>query len=272
MWAAALGQTTREPGFRRGPTPLFTTCGFVAFEEGIRLSVIHYFRTADVFRARAATPIELGDHSFPVIFRPWLPNPGRGGRQGDSGTCWIEFPATGGDRRRGILTAGHAVQPEHAAMGTEVTLDVARAEPQGWLRLDSPIMDAAVIEVEHDQWRGTAEMPPSSVVGYKPVRLVAGSRSVEADIVEHSGFVGATIPGQFGAEPLTATRLFLNNHLSRGDSGCVGVDLEFERHQRAPITPPYLLYQGKYGAKSYEIGYGLMLEQARIVWGLNFHS
>jgi hypothetical protein len=234
--------------------------------------VIHYFRTADAFRTGAPKPIELSDHHFPVIFRPWLPDPGRGDRGSNAGTCWIEFPAADGERRRGILTAGHAVQPKHAALGTEVKLDVARAEPGGWLRLDSPIMDAAVIEVDHDKWGGTEEVHPSSVVGYKPVRLLAGSRSVEADIVEHSGFLGATIPGQFGAEPLTATRLFLNNHLSRGDSGCVGVDLEFQKHQHAPITPPYLLYQGKYGAKSYEIGYGLMLEQARIVWGLHFDS
>ena len=271
MWAAALGQEWRQRPVGGGPIPFLTTCGFVAFEQGVRLAVIQYFRLRDAFRIRSPKPIDLNGHSFHVIVRPWLPSPQQGNGRAGAGTCWIEFPFAIRGRGRGILTAGRAVLPKGATTDAEVTLRVVRQEPRGRLKFASPRMDAAVIEVDPSQWGGTEQVDPSPVVGYKPVRLLAGSRSVEADVIEHSGFVGAMIPGRLGDEPLTPVLLILNNHLSRGDSGCVGVDLEFEIHQHAPVTPPYLLYQGVYGGKSSVNGYGLMLEQTRIVWGLHFY-
>jgi len=132
-------------------------------------------------------------------------------------------------------------------------------------------MDAAVVEVAEDGWEGSSPVSPSRVVGFKPVRLLGAAGPVEADVIEHSGFVGGAIPGEPGVEPLAGLVLLLNNHLNHGDSGCIGLDLEFEHLQTGAATPPYLLYQGVYGTASGRNGYGLMLEQTRIVWGLEYY-
>jgi hypothetical protein len=249
-----------------------TTYGFVRFVgAGIRLSVIHYLRPFDAFRIRPPHPVDVDGQRFPVLVRPWLLSFQSGGQANRAGTCWVEFPATNGTRGRGILTASHTVRPKHAAIGASVKLDVAPPEPGGLLRLDSPQMDAAVVEVDVDQWRGARQVHPSRVVGFKPVRLLGAVGPVDADVIEHSGFLGGMIPGEPGAEPLARTVLILNRRLSRGDSGCMGLDLEFERYQETSVTPPYLLYQGVYGTRSGANGYGLMLEQTRIVWGLDFY-
>jgi hypothetical protein len=274
-WAAALQQAVGERPAPGGELPVLTTYGFVAFDNGVRLCVIHYLRLRAAFRARAPQPIELAGHRFAVIVRPWLVRAQRGSPGTASGTCWVKFPGNDGDPGHGILAAAHTVRPTDAADGDQVTLDAARAEPPGRLRHRSPKMDAAVIEVEPDRWEATDEVHISTVVGYKPVRLMGASGSVETDVVEHDGFAGATIPGQPGAEPRAPAQLILGAHLDRGDSGCLGLDLEFERldpSRQTPPTPPYLLYQGMTNLRWGGIGgYALMLEQARIVWGLDFY-
>jgi len=133
-----------------------------------------------------------------------------------------------------------------------------------------------MIEVEPDRWEATHEVRNSTVVGFKPVRLMGASGPVETDVVEHDGFAGATIPGQAGAEPRAPAQLILGARLERGDSGCLGLDLEFERFapsRQAPSAPPYLLYQGMTNLRWGGIGgYGLLLEQPRIVWDLTFYQ
>ena len=269
-WAAALEEAVLRNPDHSLPSVLITY-GFVRFDSGVRLSVIHYCRVRDAFLIRRLEPIELGGHSFPVIVRPWCLCPQQGPASAGAGTCWVEFAEGNGSRCRGILTASHTVRPKGAAPGAEVTLNVARPVPGGRLRLDSPQMDAAVIEVADDRWAGAHRVYASRVLGYKPVRLLGASRSVEADVVEHSGFVGGAIPGQLGVEPLTPTLLILNKRLNRGDSGCIGLDLEFAERETGSASPPYLLYQGIYATRSGANGYGLMLEQARIVWALDFY-
>ena len=271
-WTGVLERVVRRDAAQRRWTPAATTYGFVRIDGGIRLSVIHYFRPFDAFRVPGPDPIDVDGHRFPVIVRPWLPNPQRGGRILGEGTCWVEFGTPTGGRARGILTASHTVRPKRAPIGARVTLDVARDEPGGLLRFDSQQMDAAVIEVGADDWRAGREVHLSRVVGFKPVRLFGAAGWIDTDIVEHSGFVGGTIAGEAGLEPLTRTLLIFNKRLHHGDSGSVGLDLEFERDQAVPVTPPYLLYQGVYGTRSGANGYGLLLEQTRIVWGLEYYQ
>jgi len=271
-WTAVLERVVRKEAPPRRWTPVATTYGFVQVDGGVRLSVIQYFRVLGAFRVPRPDPIEIDGHRFPVIVRPWLPNPQQGGQMPGVGTCWVEFVTPSGARAPGILTASHTLRPARPSVGARVTLDVARDEPGGLLRFDSQQMDAAVIEVGPDEWRGKSPVYPSRVLGFKPVRLLGAPGWIDADVVEHSGFVGGTIAGESRKEPLARTLLIFNRHLHHGDSGCLGLDLEFERDQEVPVTPPYLLYQGVYGTRSGPCGYGLMLEQTRIVWGLKYYG
>jgi hypothetical protein len=84
--------------------------------------------------------------------------------------------------------------------------------------------------------------------------------------VEHEGFTGATIPSEPGKEPSNAVRLFFNNFGEPGDSGCLVLDLEFERQVGAR---PYLIYLGVQNHKLGGVqGYGLLIEQANKIWDL----
>lgn len=127
-------------------------------------------------------------------------------------------------------------------------------------------MDAAVVAVEEREWGRKVLTPHSTVVGYKPVRLITGHGSFDADIVEHSGFTGATIPGLPGEEPLTPVYMFLNKGLEHGDSGCLVLDMEFAEYGS---SRPYLIYLGVANHKVGGVeGYGLLIEQANIMWNL----
>jgi hypothetical protein len=128
-------------------------------------------------------------------------------------------------------------------------------------------MDAAVIAVDQNDWGKKVRVPHSTVVGYKPVRLITGHATVDADIVEHSGFTGGTIPGAPGQEPLNGAFMILNRGLESGDSGCLVVDREFERFNQQ--LPPYLIYLGVTNLKLGGVnGYGLLIEQASKIWNL----
>jgi len=264
-WAGALEHHLHEVAVKRVPRgTVLTTYGFVWIRGAIRLSVVHYLPLMTAFAARPQKAIRLGNWEFPVVIRPWLPVQHRGLSAYD-GNCWVKFVDDSGQRRPGVLTALHALEPRDAGLGIAVSVDVGRPVPPGVLRCSSAKMDAAVVEIEEHEWGSKVRAPHSTVVGYKPVRLMS-RRPVDADVVEHSGLMGATIPGQAGQEPLNAAYLILNGWAEPGDSGCLIVDLEFTRRGH---TPPYLLYLGVTGLKiGGKAGYGLLIEQANKVWDL----
>lgn len=269
IWSAALETQLRKVGAPTGT--VLTTFGFVRMEGEVRLAIVHYVRLRAAFAMSRPTAVELMGWRFPVVVRPWLASghdgaPRASVSRSPDGNCWVKFLGEGGDRRPGILTARHAIRPENARQLDSVVVDVARPVPRGRLQHESSKMDAAVIWIEESEWGSKTHTPHSKVVGYKPVRFVTGHGTTDADVVEHSGFLGATIPGQFGQEPLNGAFMILNKSLSYGDSGCLVVDLEFAAH----LAPrPYLIYLGatvlSWGGKA---GYALFIEQANRVWNL----
>jgi hypothetical protein len=272
-WAGALQRAfapieqslqLSHPGF------LQTTYGFAWVRERIRLSVIIYMKPIAAFRTRLPTKISVpGGGAFPVIVRPWLPLRQRAEGWDGEGSCWVRM-SSGKGTIGGILTAEHALQPRGASPGDSVQAMVSRPDPRGQLALSSSRMDAAVVEVDPGLWQGGHSVNVSSVPGFKPVRLLSASGPEEADVVEHSGLTGGTIPANPGREPRTPVHLILNRHLSAGDSGCLGLDLELGRFGD---PPPYLLCLGAQNFGFGGIGgYGLMLEQARRTWNLDFYA
>lgn len=265
VWAAALEAHLLRVRGSSPPRAVLTTYGFVRTDAGVRLAVIHYLRPWAAFAAVRQQPIEIMGWSFPVIIRPWLPTR-HGSTSRFDGNCWVKFLDDAGRRQPGILTARHALKPKGAKPRKRVRADVSRPAPRGSLYYQSGVMDAAVVAVEEREWGKKVLARHSTVVGYKPVRLVTGHGSVDADIVAHSGFTGATIPGLAGREPLNPVYMFLNKGLEHGDSGCLVLDLEFapDRSSR-----PYLIYLGVENLKLGGVqGYGLLIEQANRVWNL----
>ena len=256
LWAGALEEFLRHNASVIPRGTVMTTYGFVKLDRRIQLSVIQYVRPIDAFRQTRQPPIQVGDRSFPVVVRPWVAaqhsTPGEWG----IGNCYVAFN-NDSEPRLGVLTADHSVKPEDAQPGSDVTVSVNREPKSGVLRYRSKAMDAAVVEI--------GALPPKTqtvrnarVVGYKPVRLVTPRGSVEADVVEITGFVGATILGEPGREPGVAVKAVLNRALNHGDSGCLGLDLEFAQQPGDPL--PYLMYLGEmnlgHGGSS---GYALLL-------------
>ena len=106
--------------------------------------------------------------------------------------------------------------------------------------------------------------PHSKVPGYKPIRLVTGHGTVNATIVEITGFVRGTFGGQPGQEPLHPVQILFDKGFGPGDSGCLALDREIEPYG-AP--PPYLIYQGVENLGSGGVlGYGALIEQANRLW------
>lgn len=272
VWSHVLRQAIQRQESLAPPGTIRTTYGFVWLNGRLRLSVIHYLRPLAAFRAAPPRAIAIGHWTFPVVIRPWL-GVHHGDYAGRDGNCWVKFPKAQG-MGFGILTAGHAVVPPPGSTGStqigeKVCLDVGRPAPMGRLVLRSAIMDLAVVEVEGGLLGDRQPERPSTVVGYKPVRLLTARGPVDAQIVEHQGFTRGIFTGGPGQEPLTGAYVILNQGASPGDSGCLGLDREFAERN---FEPPYLLYLGitniGLGPRS---GYGILLDQPRKVWGLEFY-
>ncbi len=264
VWAAAL-ETVFLRGHRTAPRDIVvTTYGFVRVDGAIRMSVVHYLRPLSAYLARRQPPIFLGGWRFPVVIRPWLITRQAGVGVAD-GNCWVSF---GGDGR-GVLTAAHAV-PEGSRPRDRVSLSVSRSPASGVLRhmSDKTNMDAAVIEIDDDST--VTRVPNSSVIGFKPVQIVTGRGIVlDAQVLDRVGTVGPIIFAESGREPRYPAHLILNRHAFHGDSGCLIVDCEFARFGQEPL--PYMMYLGRMNLGWNDAaGFGLMLEQPRIVWNLEF--
>jgi hypothetical protein len=264
VWSAALETHLLRAGDARAPSAtVLTTYGFFRTPLGMRLGVIHYLQPS-AFSPAKLQPIEIMGWTFPVITRPWLPTQ-NGGPSRLDGNCWVKFADEKGEQKLGILTARHALKQGSAKRPSSVSFDVLRPKPpKGRVHRQSDKMDVALVAIDEDEWDGKVAAPHSRVVGFKPIRLITGHGTVDADIVEHQGFTFATIPSEPGKEPLNALYMFFNKSGEPGDSGCLVLDLEFA--QAGPR--PYLIYLGKYRAQSREVGYGLLIEQANKVWGL----
>jgi len=131
-------------------------------------------------------------------------------------------------------------------------------------------MDAAVIEVASTQTENIGSpIWSSSVIGFKPVRMITGrGLEVDAQVVERIGTVGPTIFAEPREEPPYPAHLVLDRYLDHGDSGCLIVDCEFAN--RSQELPPYMIYLGKMHLAWGLAGYGLMLEQPKTIWDLEF--
>lgn len=260
-WSAALARVDR----RRRPTrhPVLTTYGFVEGTRGVQLAVIRYLAPAAAFRHRERDRVVLDGESFPIVIRPWLFLP----HSADAlaAGCWTRLTDENGIQLTGLLTTLHALLPKGAQLGDRVRVDARRNEPDGVLRLMDPVMDAAVIVPDHPPARAMQPAPHSTTIGFKDVLLLTGRRDVEAKVIGHAG--QSIVIASRGA-PVSIPMVFtLNSTLQPGDSGCIALDLELGRHNSP--APPYLMYRGAVvaGTKKRE-GFGLMLEQPCITWGL----
>jgi len=261
-WASYLNEVAQnDKRFCIPSRKGITSFGFMSVAGGrLQLGVIVYLSPLRAFLAVAdrSFPVHIpfGDWRFPVIVRPWLPV--RHGSRLSFGNCWVRCP----QGQHGVLTARHAVRPKR--LGKSVSIDVERAPRRGQLLSSSVMMDAAVIALSINDWGGNKSVSPSSVIGYKPVRLLSMTGAKNGQVMEVSS---TTIWAERGREPLNGNILFFNPSLQPGDSGCLVLDCE---HQS---QPPYLMYLGKTtlnGGRSY--GYGVLLEQARLIWDLEFFT
>lgn len=223
----------------------------------VKLSVIHYLPLFFAFYAVAKQPseIEIEGWKFPIVIRPWRPI--KQSSTYSSGNCWIKFSG----QRVGILTAAHAVRPKRARPGSWVRIDVRRTPRRGRLIEKSEKMDAAIIELQREKWDAKVAAKPSSIIGYKQIRLLSSSGPRDCWITE---IKGRTIDGSPGEEPLEGYYIMFNQCLDRGDSGCVALDIEHDS------MPPYLMYLGVTNRGYGNQGYGLLLEQPRRIWDVKF--
>jgi hypothetical protein len=267
MWAAALELDVEHSRPRVPDHTLLTTYGFVRTQLGIRLGVIHYVRPLTAFRLTLPRPIELAGWRFPVVIRPRL-SLNDSGETPTDGNCWISYPTESG-RANGLLVPSHALRPKKADVGEKVAVGVARQLGSGELVRRSDKMDAAVVDVASPTWRGECSAPPSSVIGFKPVRIIIGrGLYLDARVDEIRGFVSGEWSGRPGVdEPSVAAEMLLSRSLQRGDSGCLIVDREF-----GDFGPglPYLMYLGRERIKKTTYGRGLFLAQPALIWDLQF--
>ena len=262
-WGAMLAKadgTTQAQLARRG---VVTVYGFARIRGCVRLAVIRYLPTRVRPTRRIVAPVVVGDQPFPVVLRPWIAS-GSGPRRAGRGSCLVAFETLEG-RRQGVLTAAHTLKPEDCSPGDAVEIDTRRGDPAGRLHVLSQVMDLAVVD--------TGAIPPHAegsfvppTLGYKDVRLLTSRGPIDTKIVAINNF-GGTIPGEPGKEPISPALFLLGKKLIRGDSGCLGLDLEPTLEGRPPR--PYLIYLGRTNLGWLgDDGYAVSLEQARRVWSL----
>lgn len=272
LWAAAL-EATDAPAHDRleARGAVFSTYGFVRVDDRVQLGVVRYVTPRSVLMREKPMPLEVERHRFPTVVRPWVAVAHGGPADPRRASCWVSYEDGDGERRAGVLTARHALKPDDAKVGADVAIDANRGDPPGRLHCESARMDAAVVEIP-----GTTLGEPvtgSVVPGLKPIRLMTAAGPVDTEVLEVGGVLGGTILGVPGGnEPLTPALVVLAHSLDRGDSGCIGLDTEFVSGPDDPGRP-YLLYQGKANLKQGGVyGYGLLVEQPRNVWSLQFHE
>ena len=269
LWVLALEEHLFRNQSLAPPGLVQTTFGFAVSDSAVRLSVIHYVNPRRMFRLRPPQPVELAQKSFPTIVRPWLPVQQAARAPADTaqqhGNCWVALPVSEGGGT-GLLTANHAVP--RAAIGDRVTASTRRNPPEGTLRLRSFVMDAAVLKVQAADVQSNSTATISRVMGLKPVRMVTGHGSLDADVVEVPSTRGVILANP-GSEPSQSARLRMNRHLDEGDSGCVILDCEPEMYGAQAL--PYLMYLGYDAlgtAPNERLGAGILLEQIRRTWDI----
>jgi hypothetical protein len=273
-WSAALQSGVVSGQLRVPPRTILTTYGLVSFKNGIRLSVIHYLEPAAVFRLRRRPPAaRIDEREFPVVIRPaaFVPMSAQA-ELGDStslnSNIWLNIKYKKSSKL-GYLTAGHAVKG--VKRGTVVTPMTNRSPPPGIVTLRSGTMDSAVVRTDLDVGLKFKTAHPSSVIGYKPVRLITGRGEISADVVEHTGhpYQGKIPLSKGPGEPPDHIWIFLNRFLAPGDSGCLVVDCEHEQLDGGRANP-YAMYLGAWNGIRGGEGYCQLLEQARRHWDLEF--
>ena len=267
-WSAALESRMVSGNLKAPARTVFTTYGLVSFRKGIRLCVIHYLEPSAIFRLRRRPPpISITGHVFPVVvrpasFTPMASRPRVWHSPSAPGNIWLKIRERK-STKLGYLTANHGVR--EAQIGDTVEPPTFRSPPSGALIRRSEVMDCVVIRTDFDISLDFKTVYPSSVIGYKPVRLIAGRREVDAQVVEHDGHIRGVMWRANGQEePPGRSIVMLNRRLGRGHSGCLVVDCEFERFGGPAV--PYAMYQGA----TQDLGLCQLLEQARVHWNLEF--
>lgn len=272
-WSAALQARVISEDFMIPARTVLTTYGLVAFRTGIRLSVIHYLSPAAIFRVvRHPAVVRIGDDEFPVIIRPasFVPTANRARPRSSppskKGNIWLNSKQKK-LAKLGYLTAYHAVKG--AKIGSTVLPSTYRLPPSGVLTHRSKVMDSAVVRTDYDVGSKFRPVRVSSVIGYKPVRLITGDKEFDAQVVEHDGHIHGVIPRSKGrGEPTGHAIIVLNRELSRGHSGCLVVDCEFEGRDMPAV--PYAMYIGSWSGPIQGLGYCQLLDQVRQHWDLEF--
>jgi hypothetical protein len=275
-WAEGLLAVANAAGApQRMPSPVTTSVGFVqSRDDGAKLAVIHYFRPRQLFKALLTMPksVPFAGRSFPIVARPWQPvehggpSPSRKDSRGRDGHCWVTFGKDG--KGHGVVTAAHVIAPDNAATGSKVRADISRTpKTPGVLRAKSTIMDAALIDMSAYPRPDFTPAPHSKVPGYKPVRLCSGRGPVDGLVLELLGFIGGEFTRRPDGEPDLRAMMVFNVAGQPGDSGCLVLDLEFER---GGTVAPYLMYHGVIQLADRQAGRGVFLDQVAYHWQVDF--
>jgi hypothetical protein len=271
-WSAALQSRVVAGELRIPARTVLTTYGLVSFRTGIRLSVIHYLEPTAVFGLRRPpVAARIDGNNFPVIIRPsaFVPMSTRKKLKHSPsrrGNIWLKVQHEK-SVKLGYLTANHAV--EEARLGAVVNPPTFRSPPEGVLTHRSEVIDCAVVRTDFDSQFDFRTVHVSTVIGYKPVRLVTDRGDIDAQVVECSGHIMGVIPSSEGREePSGRVVVVFNRLLGKGDSGCLVVDCEIEKYDKP--AAPYAMYLGKFWGPIQGLGVGQLLEQARQHWDLEF--
>lgn len=271
-WSAALESRVVSGDVAIPDRTVLTTYGLVSFRTGIRLSIIHYLEPSAIFALRhRPAPAVIAEDIFPVVIRPafFVQMRTRSRLRGVlplRGNIWLRIPHNK-RTKLGYLTANHAIGKKE--LGDAVQPDTHRSPPPGRLVHRSPIMDCAVVRTNFDPGLEFKVIHPSSVIGYKPVRLITGKDEIEATVVEHTGHINGVIEQTSGQEePHLSVLLGVNCELRPGDSGCMVLDCEPEQYERPAV--PYAMYRGTWQGIMGHLGFCQFLEQARRQWDLEF--
>jgi hypothetical protein len=272
-WSAALQAKVVSGDSKIPSQTVLTTYGLVAFSAGIRLAVIHYLKPAAIFRMRRRpADIVIDENDFPVVIRPasFVPMSSRVKLQHFTppmkGNIWLKVSHRK-STKLGYLTAYHAVK--RAKIGSTVQPPTYRLPPPGILTHRSKVMDSVVVRTHYDSGSNFRPVRVSTVIGFKPVRLITGDREINAQVVEHDGHIHGVIRRSEGRlEPPGHAIIVLNRELSRGHSGCMVLDCEFEQFDLPAV--PYAMYIGSWSGPIQGLGYCQLLDQARRHWNLEF--
>lgn len=286
-WAAAIDARVTSDPTLIPEQAVMSTIGFVVRSNRLTLALIHYLRMLDFLFVRNRGPITIEGQSFPTIHRMWRPPTQRTRRsKQDSertedtnsrfhdGNPWVVCVNDNGHPTLGMLVPEHCL-PRGARKGDNVTItSMRRTTVQGQVREIRSDLDASIVDTGLPLPSRVEEVRVARIPGFKPVRYMCGDRTLDAMVVEiqclSEGAICTDPNINLSTIPARAATFFLSASLSPGDSGCLVVDCE--HIDVFPDGIPYLMYIARQGRYHGSYGVCSMLEQCRVVMGINFVS